>query len=662
MLSLESPRNHPLKMPPRAFDEAFWETWRSGVERPVGQSGGDSEPPSSAPKDCETGLAQPSLTSVVSSSSSAFSFPLPLAMQAHPRWRKAASVSSDAESRESDFASWRYAKPWYRITDVAFGYGSKSSSSSCSSSTSASAPVALKLGVGMSGVSRFGTRRVTCGVKYALPSVGRGAQVIGRDEDPSAASASAAASAEQAARGEAAGLASIPFDWDGRAALEAVAEQACIGGSQSAGRSSSSGAVVVGGVFSATTRGDWERVAQSGKRHTRNVGPGSHDPRVSLIKRSVAAVKFSTSTKSCPVVEAVGEPAQAAPIPTAFGADPRRGPSLGSRAAAPRSTNADTPGPVYNLPSAKARSAHIGPDLSERRRIERLLERRSQSASGGTGECDSDTADSSVGCDSDRGSGGGSRLGDSRHEFVGFGFGCDFEQHARYGRCLDGNCSRRADWERTNNELAMADTLRRAQSKDPGVPSTRRLNSHSLHALTLSREAAPALIFAVKDNNARVLQEILAPRKDPETGLEVPPPDVDAAEAGTGRTALHIASDRGYMRIVNMLLAAGADVSRRDAGGWCALHLAARSGHDRVVERLVECGADPMARCVDPESGSVLLPIDVAKTPFAFGLFRTHQLIAATGEKLATARSRRRQMEAARAARSTKPRGSELEK
>lgn len=28
-----------------------------------------------------------------------------------------------------------------------------------------------------------------------------------------------------------------------------------------------------------------------------------------------------------------------------------------------------------------------------------------------------------------------------------FGFGCCFEEHAKYGMCLDGMCGRRAEWE-----------------------------------------------------------------------------------------------------------------------------------------------------------------------------------------------------------------------
>ena len=35
----------------------------------------------------------------------------------------------------------------------------------------------------------------------------------------------------------------------------------------------------------------------------------------------------------------------------------------------------------------------------------------------------------------------------TRAECMGFGFGCSPEEHALYGRCLDGMCSKRARWE-----------------------------------------------------------------------------------------------------------------------------------------------------------------------------------------------------------------------
>ena len=41
-----------------------------------------------------------------------------------------------------------------------------------------------------------------------------------------------------------------------------------------------------------------------------------------------------------------------------------------------------------------------------------------------------------------------SRRDEIREAYVGFGYGCSAEEHALYGRCLDGRCSQRARWER----------------------------------------------------------------------------------------------------------------------------------------------------------------------------------------------------------------------
>lgn len=60
------------------------------------------------------------------------------------------------------------------------------------------------------------------------------------------------------------------------------------------------------------------------------------------------------------------------------------------------------------------------------------------------------------------------------------------------------------------------------------------------------------------------------------------------------RTApLHEAAAFGHIRIVELLLAKGADVNIRNEGGETPLHYAAGHGHTRVMETLLENGADP---------------------------------------------------------------------
>ena len=71
-----------------------------------------------------------------------------------------------------------------------------------------------------------------------------------------------------------------------------------------------------------------------------------------------------------------------------------------------------------------------------------------------------------------------------------------------------------------------------------------------------------------------------------------PIPEGETPTDDVGETPLHLASARGDARIVDTLLAHGADVSARLPDGKTALHVAAVGGHLDVVERLINGGAD----------------------------------------------------------------------
>ena len=73
-----------------------------------------------------------------------------------------------------------------------------------------------------------------------------------------------------------------------------------------------------------------------------------------------------------------------------------------------------------------------------------------------------------------------------------------------------------------------------------------------------------------------------------------------------GRTALHIASDRGYLEISELLTSSGADVNIRDSYGGTALHLASMNGHLKIVQLLLCQGADISIR---DNGGSTALDI-----------------------------------------------------
>ncbi|MGQ0674777.1 MAG: ankyrin repeat domain-containing protein [Rhodospirillales bacterium] len=65
----------------------------------------------------------------------------------------------------------------------------------------------------------------------------------------------------------------------------------------------------------------------------------------------------------------------------------------------------------------------------------------------------------------------------------------------------------------------------------------------------------------------------------------------DALNPGDGNTAVMMASNRGAIEAVRMLIAAGADVNRRAKDGWTALEAAEMIGDDAIMDLLKQAGA-----------------------------------------------------------------------
>ena len=68
----------------------------------------------------------------------------------------------------------------------------------------------------------------------------------------------------------------------------------------------------------------------------------------------------------------------------------------------------------------------------------------------------------------------------------------------------------------------------------------------------------------------------------------------EAISGSYSRRALHLASLKGRLRVVNELLAFGVEIDAADRQDWRALHYAKQWGHWRIVEALLAKGANPL--------------------------------------------------------------------
>ena len=68
--------------------------------------------------------------------------------------------------------------------------------------------------------------------------------------------------------------------------------------------------------------------------------------------------------------------------------------------------------------------------------------------------------------------------------------------------------------------------------------------------------------------------------------------DDDDDDEGWDTTTLLLASEYGYLEVVNALVATGADVNKADNDGWTPIYVASQDGHLEVVQALIAAGAD----------------------------------------------------------------------
>lgn len=103
-----------------------------------------------------------------------------------------------------------------------------------------------------------------------------------------------------------------------------------------------------------------------------------------------------------------------------------------------------------------------------------------------------------------------------------------------------------------------------------------------VNALNMQYHITPLLLASWK-GNIKLVQILLA------AGADI------TIKAVAGDTILHIAVNKGHLEIVNTLLAAGANVNQAGYNNNTPLHNAAQNGNKKLVQLLLEKGANPYA-------------------------------------------------------------------
>lgn len=152
----------------------------------------------------------------------------------------------------------------------------------------------------------------------------------------------------------------------------------------------------------------------------------------------------------------------------------------------------------------------------------------------------------------------------------------------------------------------------------PGFASPAQRSSN---ATTKTRE----LITAANDGNLEKVTRIL------DSGFNINARINDRSEL-SGRTALMIASLRGYERIVDVLLSRKANVNLKDEHGETALLLAMNTPNLKIVKALIRAGANPNVQTFSPHAGEITPLIRAINAESHLRLELTKTLLEAKAE------------------------------
>ena len=152
----------------------------------------------------------------------------------------------------------------------------------------------------------------------------------------------------------------------------------------------------------------------------------------------------------------------------------------------------------------------------------------------------------------------------------------------------------------------------------PAEPSTFRGSRYLL--VLLCAAACLPVVAQAKGTDAPLVDAIKNADTEAARAL-LPQVDVNASTAD-GATALHWAVHRDDLELVDLLLAAGAEVAAENLYGVQPLSLASIHGNAAIIERLLRAGADANASL--PEGESVLMTAARTGNPDAVAALLSH--------------------------------------
>lgn len=175
-----------------------------------------------------------------------------------------------------------------------------------------------------------------------------------------------------------------------------------------------------------------------------------------------------------------------------------------------------------------------------------------------------------------------------------FGYGCSFEEHLKYGFCLDRKCAQRASWEQV--AILSGDIGRIAGDRETMLDK-----SNTLTPMKVLPEYTPLEMATYMDDLSAICKLV-------ELGA-----DINKVCKASKGTCLHIAVSGRRVKLVEGLLAKreelGLHVDQRNEAGYTVLQIAASRGYQRIVEILCDAGADPRFRAPDGQE-----TVAIAKT------------------------------------------------